>query len=265
MTRRARRGMWMAALAVAAAACIDIGGPSSGVVSISNLTVAFPSVVIGDLLRDSLGAVAPLQLTAFDPSGNPIPGAEVTFVALDSTIRIDADGTVHGITRDTVGARVVAGAGGLQTAPARIFVSVAPQTATKGTAPTLIEFDITAPDTATRSNWSPALAVTLTGAGDVGAQGFIVSYEIIRAPAPIDPAAPAVYLADENGRRSARDTTDRQGLAGRIVVLRQQAIGDPALFAGTKTDTVIVRATARYLGVDLPATPIDFIIPVRKK
>jgi hypothetical protein len=277
MTRGARRGAlaaaerWRAMLgaglvvAGVVAGCVELGAPKGGVISISGLRIASPAVVIGDILRDSLGLAAPLELTAFDGSGNPIAGEPVSFFALDSTIKVDADGTVHGLLRDSLGARLVGGAGTLQTLPQRVFVSVRPDTATRTTESASIVFDLTTPDTTAQTNWSPPLTLTLVGVASAKSQGFIVDYRILRSPTPATAGAPTAYLADDAGRASARDTTDRQGNAGRRVVLRQQAIGDAALLGGSKTDTITVRATVKYLGADVTGSPIDFFVAVSRK
>lgn len=262
---RIRRAFVAAAALGLVAACIDLSGPDSGVVSISSLRIPYPSVVIGDIMRDSLGAPAPLRLVAFDVEGNEIPGEPVTYFTLDTTISIDADGTVHGLFRDSVGSRVVGSAGPLQTSIQRIIVTPPPQAVTKDAAETAIAFEITAPDTSARSNWSPPLTLRLSAASDAAVQGFIVSYEIVRSPVPITAGTPTAYVADDAGRHSRRDTTDVRGNAARRVVLRQLAVGDAALLAGTRTDTIVVRATVRYLGADVPGSPVDFFVPVKVK
>jgi hypothetical protein len=253
------------AVIVAIAAC-DLSTTQGDIASISTLELPAPSVVIGDVLRDSLGTPAPLSIEVFDATGTPIANAPVVFTAPDTTIKVDPSGVVHGLFRDTIGARVIAGAGGLQTPVTRLFVSVPPTIAAKTatTTPTIV-FDTHALDTIAQSNWSPLLGVTMTDANKVGAQGFIVAYSIVRSPAPLKAGVPTAYIGNDIGAATARDTTDHTGTAARRVVLRQAAIGDTGLLNGTKTDTIIVRATASYGGQAIPGTPIDFFIPVSRK
>jgi hypothetical protein len=263
MTRAARRALVACAVLGLAVACVELGGPKEGVVAISNLRLPYPSVVIGDLLRDSLGVATPLRIAAFGPNGDSLNAEPITFVALDTTISVDADGFVRGRFRDSVGGRVVAGAGGLQTPTHRIIVTFAPTGTTKSAAATAIAFDAALPDTSEKQNWSPALELTLTG--DAGApQGYVVTYSLERTPAPKVAGTPTAFIADAAGKPMPRDTTDTKGVASRIVVLRQAAVEDP-LRAGTKTDTIIVRATVKYLGTDVPGSPVEFIIPVSRK
>jgi hypothetical protein len=263
MTGVARRALTACAVAGIAAACIELGGPQEGVVSISNLRLPYPSVVIGDLLRDSLGQPAPLFIRAFGANGDTLVSELLEFIALDSTISVDSDGTVHGLLRDSIGARVVAGAGGLQTPPQRIVVTYAATEAVKSGAPAAIVFDAALPDTSEKGNWSTALELTLNGEGGA-AQGYVVTYELAETPTPREPGVPTAYVADETGRAVTRDTTDIKGIASRIVVLRQSAIED-AVRAGSRSDTIIVRATVKYLGADVPGSPVDFIVPVSAK
>lgn len=264
MTRGKRRALTIGAALAIIAGCIDLGGPKDGVVSISNLRIPYPSVVIGDLLRDSLGNPSPLSIIAFGADGEPLTTEAISFVALDSTLSVDADGTVHGLLRDSLGGRVVAGAGTLQTPAHRIIVTFAPTLAVKGTAATAIVFDNLLPDSTEKQNGSPALVLTLNGTDNSLAHGYVVTYELARTPAPKVPGAPTAYIADESNRLMPRDTTDTKGVASRRVVLRQAAIEDE-LRAGQKTDTIIVRAFVKYLGADVSGSPVDFIVPVSKK
>ena len=264
MTRQVRRALLAGAALAMIGACIDLGGPKDGVVSISNLRLPYPSVVAGDLLRDSLGNPSPLSITAFGADGNPLPTEPLTFVALDTSVTVDPDGIVHGVTVDTLGGRVVAGAGALQTPPQRVIVTIAPTTTIKGTEPTTIQFVPAAPDTSTNTNWSAPLTITLQGAGGVKAPGYVVTYTLVETPDAAVAGTPTAYIGDDAARSMPRDTTNTQGIAARRVILRQAAIATN-IRDGSRPDTVIVRAIVKYLGADVPGSPVDFIIPVSQK
>jgi hypothetical protein len=75
---------------------------------------------------------------------------------------------------------------------------------------------------------------------------------------------PTAYIGDATAKSMPRDTTDTKGAASRIVVLRQAAVATDVR-SGTRSDTVIVRATIKYLGADVPGSPIDFIVPISAK
>lgn len=264
MTRMLPRALLSCATLALFTACLDLGGPKDGVVSISDLRLPYPSVVAGDVLRDSLGNPAPLEIFAFGPDGEALPTEPVTFVALDPTVTVDAGGNVQGVTLDTLGGRVVGGAGGLQTPPRRIIVTIAPTSATKSNAATTIEFVSAAPDTTANTNWSPLLTVTLTGANGAAAQGYVVSYSLLETPDAAVDGTPTAYIGDDNGRAMSRDTTNSAGVSARRVVLRQGAVAADVR-SGARPDTVIVRATVRYLGADVPGSPVQFIVPVFPK
>src|SRR5438309_3220434 len=178
---------------VIAGACKDPLGGSTGVeiVSISDLKVPYPTVVIGDVMRDSNGVAAPVSIQGFDSEGRVITNATPQITILDGTttalansIHIDQFGYVHGIIRDTVGARVYAGFGTLVAPVQRVLVSVAPQVATKSTAVTAINFDINTPDTTALTNWA-SLGLTLADANGTAAQGFVITYAVTRSPTAV--------------------------------------------------------------------------------
>jgi len=262
MTRTGRRALVGAASAVVIAACVELGGPKAGVVSISNLQLPYPSVVIGDLMRDSLGNPSPVSITAFEADGS-VSDAVPTYLALDTTVSVDADGTVHGLFRDSLGGRIVAGAGGLQTPPQRVIVTIEPTSVAKSTDPTAIQFVSTDADTLKNTNWSPPLELTVSGLTGA-AQGYVVTYEVIESPDPAVAGTPTAYIGNESGRTMWRDTTDTKGKVSRRVVLRQLAVAS-SIRDGTHPDTVIVRATVKYLGADVSGSPVTFIVPVSKK
>ena len=255
-------------------ACSDIFGSASRspIAAISALSLPYPTVVVGDVMRDSLGQPAPVSIQAFDANGNVITTQSPTFTVLDGTtstlsasVQIDQNGFVHGLVRDTVGARVFAGFGTLTAPPQRVLVSVPPTTATKTVAPWEIDFDVLVNDTLTPSNWSAPLDLTLADASGIHAQVFIVTYAVTRFPSPRAAGDQAAYIGDDvTGKPTAQDTTDVKGLARRRVVLRQPKT-DTLVLNGTKVDTVIVRATVKYNGADVSGTPIDYVIPVKKK
>jgi hypothetical protein len=262
MTAMGRRALFGATVAVVVAACVELGGPKEGVVSISNLKLPYPSVVIGDLMRDSLGNPSPVSITAFEANGD-VSSAIPVYIALDTTLKVDADGTVHGVTRDSLGGRIVAGAGGLQTPPQRIIVTIAPTTVAQTSPATTIQCVGTEPDSTKTSNWSGALELKVSGA-EGAAQGYVVTYSLVESPDAAVPGTPTAYIGDESGKTMWRDTTDTKGIASRRVVLRQAAVAE-AVRTNARSDSVIVRATVKYLGADVPGSPLTFIVPVSKK
>ncbi|HKN58159.1 MAG TPA: hypothetical protein VJV97_04865, partial [Gemmatimonadaceae bacterium] len=89
------------ALAVASigavAACSDVSGSSTSVLSIQFDTLPSPSVVVGDTLRDTTGAIVHPVVRAFNFKGEEIIPAPVFFVSPDSGVTVDsATGIVVG-------------------------------------------------------------------------------------------------------------------------------------------------------------------------
>src|SRR5207253_2248797 len=109
---------------------------------------------------------------------------------------------------------------------------------------------------------SAALAVTLRGAGDSAAQGFLVKYVLVKAPlTKTGSSSPAVYLADDGGHLSTVDTSDASG-ASRKLVVNATLLADQALVAGQKTDSAVVTASASYRGAPVSGSPIRFVVPI---
>ena len=112
----------------------------------------YPAVVLGDLLRDSLGAPAPLGLTAYDGTGNPIPGEHINFFAVDSTVSVDSR-RIRARPSARYGGRARRRQrGNLQTLAHRIFVTVQPVAATKGSGATEIDFVVLNTDSTNATN-----------------------------------------------------------------------------------------------------------------
>src|SRR2546430_12643972 len=100
---------------VGAVACTDISGSSTSVLSIQFDTLPSPSVVLGDTLRDTTGAVVRPVVHAFNFKGAEIVPAPVFFLSPDSGISVDsATGTVVGDSLRSTAARIVATVGTLQ-------------------------------------------------------------------------------------------------------------------------------------------------------
>jgi hypothetical protein len=80
-TRRASALGALAALGGAVAACVEIAAGPEGVASIRLEPLPLPpSIVIGDTLRDSTGAVLRLRATAFNANGDTVAGAPFRFL-----------------------------------------------------------------------------------------------------------------------------------------------------------------------------------------
>ena len=254
--------------ALTALACVDMSAPK-GAASISALLLPSPSVVVGDTMRDSTGAVASLRVIAYDANDAPITGLATAFFVTD-TAKIahitnssflvgDKQGLVHVIGQVT----------GVQTTPMIVPVTVAPTKLALSTTPplpdTLVVPFTRAGDTTSASTGTQAIAVTLKGVGDTASVGFIVKYALANAPATVSGSAtPAVFLVDDASKASLVDTTNATG-ASRSVLVKSALLADGALQSGAKTDSVVVLVSASYKGKPVPGSPLRVKLPIKVK
>jgi alpha/beta superfamily hydrolase len=164
-------------------------------------------------------------------------------------------------------ATVIGDVSGLQSQPAAVAITFPPDSAFAS--PTDTVRIVIASDTLRSSD----LTVTLTGrnrvgaaAGDAsgGAQGFVVRYAIVYAPASIDADSSTVFLTD-GSRASAADTTDASGVAARKVAIVLHLVANEGLLSGASTDSVVVDATVNGRGSTvLPSALLRFVIHLSK-
>ena len=105
----------LALVTVGAFACGDVSGSSTSVLSIQFDSLRAPSVVVGDTLRDTTGAVIVPVVHAFNFRGDEIIPAPVWFQSPDSGISVDSlTGIVVADSLRSTSARIVATVGSLQ-------------------------------------------------------------------------------------------------------------------------------------------------------
>lgn len=235
-----------------AVACTKVGTDPAVPVAIELRPPPLPSIVVGDSLRDSTGAVAPLVAIAYNAQGAVIDGAPTRFLALDSLHRIGLDtvsGRVAGL--DTGSVLVVASVGALQSAPDTLVVVDTPTTF-RGTSPLVdsVTYTLSPRDTVI------PLAVELkhvNGADSVAIRRFVVRY-VFEYPAGFTNSdTTKVQLVDDARRPSVVDTTDATGAAVRSFRI--------APFTHPATDSVIVRAEAVLpSGSPVAGSPVRFVV-----
>jgi hypothetical protein len=237
-------------------ACGEVPTFSDNIASISGVELPSLVVEVGDTLRDSTGAKAPLKVEAFDLSGAPIAGVPVTYIVspIDAGIHIDANGYLTASDSIRI-VHIVARVGDrLQTAEAILNVVPIPDQITgTGTTDPLVGLVPKGP-----------LQVTVTGSRKgtrAPTQGVVVAYQIlsVNGNKAVDPVR--VFLEDDQSAplrdtpTAAIDTTDASGIATRFVVVSDT----------TGISSVQVRATARPLhGETLTGNPVTFSIPLKK-
>jgi len=232
-----------------AAACSDVSGSSTSVLSIQFDTLPSPSVVVGDTLRDTTGAVVRPIVHAFNFKGAEITPAPVFFLSPDSGISVDsATGIVVGDSLRSTAARIVATVGTLQ-AVQRVSTTLRPDILIGKNVFDSLLYSITD----TTSIVSPALTVMLShgiAPNDSAVGSYIVSFAIVSQPDP-----QLSELVNDVSKPSLVDTTDASGIAGRKVRLHPLHLS-----SGTQVDSIIVRATAKYRGAIVRGSPVRLVL-----
>ena len=249
-----RRGpVFLFALAsVIALACTDLSGSSTGVLSIQFDSLAAPSVVLGDTLRDTTGAVVIPSVHAFNFKGEEITSVPVRFQSPDSGIVVDSvTGTVFGDSLRSTAARIVASVGSLQ-AVQKVDVTLRPDLLSAVTGRDSLSYSLVD----STLNVSPKLSVKLThgvAPDDSAVKSYIVSFAIVSQS---DPGLGS--LVSDGGKPSFVDTTDATGVAARAIRLHP-------VFLVSETDSIIVFATARYRGIAVSGSPVRLVLKIKPR
>jgi hypothetical protein len=234
------------AVGMGVAACSDVSGSSTSVLSIEFDTLPSPSVVVGDTLRDTTGAVVRPVVRAFNFDGDEIPGAPVFFLSPDSGVTVDSvTGIIVGDSLRSTPARIIANVGNLQSIQ-RVNVTLSPDTIVAVNAFDSLLYSLA--DTATNS---PLLTVQLThGPADSAVTSYIVSFVIVSQPDPL-----LGTLVNDGGAPSVVDTTDGSGIAGRKIRLHSVHLSSP-----TQVDSIVINATAKYRGNPVAGSPVRLVL-----
>jgi len=235
--------------AVFIAACVEVPTGANDVLSIQFDPLPSPSVVVGDSLRDTLGVVRGLTITAFNYSGTEVENPQVRFSTVDRGIRVDSLTGI--VTGDSVrsGARIFATLRGL-TVTAPLAVVLRPDTVIESNARDSLSYSVLD----TTANVSAPLGVKVlhrTATDTSAVASYLVSFQIV---SPSDTAL--ARLVADNRARSSLDTTDASGVAGRRVKLDVTRLT-------TLVDSVIVNAFVRYRGANVPGSPMRLVLKVK--
>lgn len=246
--------------AAVVAACSGFGTEPSEAVAIEIDPPALPSVVAGDQLRDSLGAVAPLVARAFNADNQLIADAPIRFFAVDTGAAV-----VDSLTGVVTGRRngqtfVIARVGDLQSERLPIVVTSRPDT--------VYALD-TPRDTVQYSLGDPAANIdtlrvfvghdtVIAGTDTAVAVGsYLVRYRITEPSGLSLTDTLGTLLLDDGQRRpSTADTTGTNGVAVRYLRIAQQ----PPV-----PDSVVVEVrVSRPDATPVPGSPIRYTTIVIK-
>jgi hypothetical protein len=232
---------------LAAIGCTDISGGSTSVLSIQFDSLAAPSVVVGDTLRDTTGTVVRPVVHAFNFKGQEIIPAPVYFLSPDTGITVDsATGIVVADSLRSTPARIIATVGTLQ-AIQKVAVTLRPDLIKAVNGLDSLKYS---PIDSTL-NVSPQLQVKLThgvAPNDSAVQSYIVSFAIVAQSNP-----QLGQLVNDAGQASVVATTDVSGIAGRKIRVHP-------LFLTSQVDSIVVNATAKYRGVQVSGSPVRLVL-----
>lgn len=272
MSAKRVRLLGVCAWAASLSSCTDLPSDPATPFAISFAHAPSPSVVLGDVLRDSTGAPAKLRAVAFNLRGDTIAGAPITYflVVRDSQPATLTDGQITALPDtayifDTL--RVVAVAGGIQSTPVRIVVTVRPDSIERVGKDT-VRFIL--PATTDTLPQSAALFVRLRHVpmAEPARDSVVPAYEVrFRVDSTSSGLADTSYvrISDDARQFSPIDTTDVNGLAARQIRVRRSKFPFPYETippGASAVDTVFVSARAKYRGVEVAGGPIRFRVLV---
>lgn len=235
-------------------ACTDVTGARDAILSIQFDTLRSPSVVLGDSLRDTTGALALPRVTAFNFEGDPVASARVRYHTADRGVTVDSiTGLIRGDSLRAKPARIIATVGEIQ-AQQLLSVVLRPDTMFAVNARDSIRYSLLD----STLNLSSAVTISLRhgkAPADTAVSPYLVSFSVV-SPAN----ALLADLVDEAGRKSLVDTTDASGVAGRRIRLHATALSGP-----TVTDSIIVSATAKYRGTVVKGGPVRLVVKIKPR
>lgn len=232
--------------AVLVAACVNISDNADTVLSLEFDPLASPSVVVGDSLRDTTGALAAPSVRAFNYRGEEIVSPPIRFHAPDPGISIDnITGVISGDSLRTTPVRVVASVGSLQ-ALQLLDITLRPDAVSALDGRDTLAYSLVD----STVNVSRALTVKLIHGLpplDSAVRSYVISFAVVSGGDPL--------LAElvNGGRISTIDTTDASGVAGRAVKIRP-------LYLGGTVDSVIVNATVKFRGTPISGSPVRLVL-----
>jgi hypothetical protein len=260
MRRRLLVPLGLVLAAVIGASCTTVTTDAGRAVSLEFDTTAFPAIVSGDTLRDSLGRVAPLHPVAYNSVGAVITSAPFTFITFDTGLTITNTGIVTAQARNGT-VRIVASSGGLQSIQQKLEVTRRPDTVfATGKQKDTVAYVF--PDNPTTNTYT-GIGVTLVSGDSSGGvkfpKGWLVSYRVLYHGLVLPKGDTTVAtLLNDAGFASVLDTSDVSGATARKLRIRPAGLV-------SNPDSVIVEATARYKGAQVRGSPVHFVIFTRPK
>jgi len=253
--------------AVACVACTEVGTDPNAVIAVRFDGSAYPSIVAGDSLRDSLGNSQPLKATGLNYKGEPVADAPFVLSSPDTVLRVFANGNVFAtrMKTDATPARVFATIGSLQSQPDSLYVVQRPDSLKTARSVDTLLFN---PGGGSRSA-EGALGLQVFGDTAVGkpkapVQRWLVSFQLryrgtLIAPTDTSYAFVGVSVNDTTRVLRFVDTTDASGNAAsrRRVFVR-------SLAANLPEDTLVLISTIRQRKASTAPLSVETMIILRR-
>lgn len=264
-TPRIGRALLLTALGVTvtSVACAEIGTDPAVPASLEVARLPFPSVAVGDSLRDTLGVAFPLRAIVRNISGGVIEDAPIRYLSRDTMLIVDSI-TGHVFARALPAQNPASVAARFEQALqilAQLRVTNAPDTAFRTDSAAFPRLVSEALIGAADSN-TVAVQVQLRYRSDTdvfqNVNAWLVRFAVVYPANRTNDTAAAVYLVDDRGRAGQIDTTGTDGFASRRVRVRSSRF--PA--AGQTVDTIEVEAAVMRRGVAVPGAPVRIRVPV---
>jgi hypothetical protein len=244
-----RFGLNAALAATLVAACTEITDNATTPLSIQLEPLPSPSVVIGDSLRDTTGAIAVPTVRLFNYRGEEIAPDAVRFYSADAGVSIDSiSGVISGDSLRSTPARIVAAVGSLQ-ALQSVDVTLRPDGVVAVDGRDTLQYSLL-DSTLNISSQLTVKVIHGTPPADSAVRSYIVSFAVVSGGDP--------RLAElvNGGKASTVDTTDASGVAGRAVRLRPGHLT-------AAVDSVVVNATVKYRGAPVSGSPVRLVVEVK--
>lgn len=240
------------AATIVATACFDLSTDPDEVVAIEFAEFPWPSIVAGDTLRDSSGAVAPLVVRLFGGDGDVVT-APVEFLTLNPSLRVIGGDLL--VADDTATGQVglFASTTGIQSVVRQIEVVAAPDSMAADVSVVPLEWIV--PDDP-GTNVSQPIGARVLSASGAGVRSWIVTFQL-EAGGRVIPESDTtqIFLMGDTGRPSYADTTDGTGRAARRVRLKIV----PGL---VPPDSAVITISASYKGAPLKGSPARLVLPL---
>ncbi|WP_439642328.1 hypothetical protein [Gemmatimonas sp.] len=251
-----------------AVACAEVGTAPDVPAAIELPPFAYPSVVVGDTLRNEAGIATPVRAIVRNSAGDIITGATPTYLYADflrdTAFLVDATSGMVVARRAVSDGRIAARIGASLQVLRPLIATLRPDTADAAANPS--DLILIFPDTGralAQANTTREMTVRVRSrqtALPTDVNGWLVRYQLLRPANPTNDTSAAVYLVNDNGGASTLDTTS-SGVASRRARVRANLF-PVAQGSARVIDSVIVQATVTYKGRPVAGSPFRFAAPV---